>query len=137
MEKWLGAAGICCNENNELLMVLETLGKWTVPTGGKMGHETFEECIIREIAEETGYIAEIAEKLKVKSGTYDDIQIAYEVHYFLVKIIGGTAHIQDPDQLIVDIAWKPEQEVAVLEMNYPEDREYLIEHLKRNGSVSI
>ncbi|TWT02527.1 NUDIX hydrolase [Planomicrobium sp. CPCC 101079] len=130
MEKWLGAAGICLNDKNELLMVLEGrlegAGKWSVPTGGLADKETFEECAVREVREETGYKVEVVEKLKVKSGVYEDIQIAYEVHYFSMKIIGGKAQIQDPDRLIMDIAWKAQAEIRSLDLNYPEDREYLL-----------
>ncbi|MGI2328488.1 NUDIX hydrolase [Planococcus sp. YIM B11945] len=131
MKKWIGAAGICLNGNNELLMVLEGEGKWTVPTGGVNADETIEDCVIREIWEETGYIAEISEKLQVKTGVYEEIQIAYEAHYFLVTIIGGNAQIQDPDNLVLDIAWKTEAELRNLVMNYPEDRNYLLAQFRK------
>ncbi|MDN7243053.1 NUDIX hydrolase [Planococcus sp. N028] len=141
MEKWLGAAGICFNDKNELLMVLEGRlegeGKWSVPTGGVAGNETFEECVVREIGEETGFSVEVIEKLQVKSGIYEGIQIAFEVHYFGVKIIGGKAQIQDPDNLIMDIAWKSKEEVTHLELNYPEDREYLMEQFLKNRALGF
>jgi 8-oxo-dGTP diphosphatase len=132
MKKWLGASGICFNEHNELLMVLEGAGKWTIPTGGVNEDETFEECIVREMAEETGFNAAVVEKLQVKNGIYEDIGIAYEVHYFLMKITGGKAQIQDPDNLVLDIAWKSAEEVQHLALNYPEDRVYLVEQFLRN-----
>lgn len=136
MKKWSGAAGISVNDKAELLMVLEGrlegTKKWSVPSGGLEDKETFEECVLREIEEETGYIGEIVEKLDVKSGLYEDINVAFEVHYFLVKIIGGQPQIQDPDNLICDIDWKSEAELKNLDLNYPEDREFLIDHILRN-----
>ena len=133
METWYGAAGICVNEQSELLMVqegeTEEGPKWSIPTGGLEADETFEECVLREIAEETGYAAEILSKIKVKKGAYEDLNIAYEVHYFIVRVIGGEAKIQDPDQLIQDIAWKPAVELSVLELSYPEDRRELLSFL--------
>lgn len=133
METWYGAAGICVNEHSELLMVLEGTteedGKWSIPTGGLEKDETFEECVLREIEEETGYAAEILSKIKVKKGLYEDLNLAYEVHYFAVKIIGGEAKIQDPDELILDIAWKTTEELSILELSYPEDRSELLSFL--------
>jgi 8-oxo-dGTP diphosphatase len=46
---WRGAAGVCINENGQLFMVLQ----------GKPDHETFEQCVIREFKEETGYDVKI------------------------------------------------------------------------------
>lgn len=133
METWYGAAGICVNERSELLMVLEGEPeegpKWSIPTGGLKDGETFEECVVREIEEETGYAAEILSKVKVKTGTYEDLNIAFEVHYFIVGIIRGAAKIQDPDQLILDIAWKSAVELSEMELSYPEDRWELLAFL--------
>lgn len=130
METWYGAAGICVNESSELLMVLEgeteETQKWSIPTGGLEKGETFEQCVLREIEEETGYTAEILAEIKVKKGAYEHLNIAYEVHYIIVKITGGEAKIQDPDGLILDIAWKTARELRVLPLSYPEDREELL-----------
>ena len=126
METWYGAAGVCINERSEVLMVLEGETeegpKWSIPTGGLEDGETFEECVLREIEEETGYTVEILSKIKVKTGTYEDLNIAFEVHYFIAGILGGEAKIQDPDQLILDIAWKSAAELSEIELSYPEDR---------------
>ncbi|MEI3598943.1 MULTISPECIES: NUDIX hydrolase [unclassified Oceanobacillus] len=135
MEEWRGAAGVCINEKSELLMVLQGAPDerrtWSIPSGGKERNETFEDCCIREIEEETGYKTEIIKKMKVKKRKYEAYNISAEVHYFLVKIIGGTRSIQDPDQLIHGIAWKNVQEIKELELSFPEDREFLIECLMK------
>lgn len=127
--KWIGAAGICVNAQNQLLMVREKTGKgassWSVPTGGVETGETNEQCAIREMAEETGYAAEIRQKLKVKKGTYEKLGIIYEVHYFLMVIIGGQLQLQDPDQQVMEIAWKSLEELDALPLTYPEDRDFL------------
>lgn len=73
MKKWFGAAGICVNEEKQILMVKQ--GKpdekklWTVPSGGKEDDETYEACCIREINEETGYDAGVVKPLFIKEGT--------------------------------------------------------------------
>lgn len=110
MKEWYGSSGVCINEEGQLLMVLQ--GKpdekktWSIPSGGRENNETFVECCSREIEEETGYKVEIVKELQVKKGIYDEANIFFEVHYFLVKLVGGTMNIQDPDNMIYDIAWK-------------------------------
>ncbi|MFD1174094.1 NUDIX hydrolase [Oceanobacillus picturae] len=133
METWEGSAGVCLNENNELLMVLQ--GKedekktWSVPTGGKEDGETFASCCLREVWEETGYRAETIEELMVKQGKIEEIPIQVKVHYYAVKIIGGAPTIQDPDQLIHEIAWKSRKELETLDLSFPEDREFFLRTL--------
>ncbi|SES27657.1 ADP-ribose pyrophosphatase YjhB, NUDIX family [Gracilibacillus ureilyticus] len=134
MEKWVGSSAVCINECGELLMVLQGRAdekkKWSVPSGGMEKGETLEQCCIREVWEETGYLIEIEEGIKVKNGTNLSIPILTEVHYFSVKITGGKRKIQDPDNLIYDIAWKTLDELKRLELSFPEDREFLIDLLK-------
>jgi ADP-ribose pyrophosphatase YjhB (NUDIX family) len=137
MQKWEGASGICMNENGELLMVLqgkpEERKTWSVPSGGKEENETFQECCVREIEEETGYITEIMEEIKVKKGVIKEVDESFEieVRYFLVKAVGGNRKLKDPDQLIYDIAWKNVEEIKILELSFPEDREFLIDYLTK------
>ncbi|MGP4038599.1 NUDIX hydrolase [Gracilibacillus sp. D59] len=131
MQKWFGSSGICINKNNELLMVLQGKPdenkKWSVPSGGQEINETFEECCIREMEEETGYIVELIDEIKVKKASYKELNISVEVHYFLVKIVGGERKIQDPDHLIYDIAWKNIDELKELDLSFPGDRILLID----------
>ena len=135
MEKWSGAAGICVNEQGHLLMVLQGTPEeektWSIPSGGKEDGETFEVCCVREIKEETGYLTKVIEEVQVKKRTYDDVQVEAEVHYFEVAIIGGEMQIQDPDQLIYDIAWKTADELKSLPLTFPEDRAFLLQYMKR------
>lgn len=134
MEKWFGSSGVCINDNNELLMVLQ--GKpeeektWTVPSGGLENNETYEACCLREFKEETGFIVEIVEKITKKQGNACTYNIAIEVHYFLVKIIGGERVIQDPDNLIYDIAWKTLEDLKTLDLSFPEDRALLMHYIE-------
>lgn len=126
---WKGAAGVCINEDNQLLMVLQAAPdeepKWTVPSGGLEGDETFEECCIREFEEETGLKVEVVSKLQDKKGLNAQFGISYELQYFQVQVISGELTIQDPDELILDIAWKSVSELDELDMSYPDDLEFL------------
>ena len=133
MQEWQGASGVCINEKGQLLMVLQ--GKpdekktWSIPSGGRENNETFEECCIREIEEETGYKVKIVKELQVKKGSYEEANISIEVHYFLVELVGGTKTFQDPDNLIYEIDWKSLDEIHELELTFPEDRNVLREYL--------
>ncbi|TQR21588.1 NUDIX hydrolase [Psychrobacillus vulpis] len=129
MFKWQGAAGICMNEKKEVLMVLQAAPgeekKWTVPSGTMEDGETFEQCCIREFYEETGFTVRIVDKVQNKNGVISEYGISYYVEYFLVEIESGEIKIQDPDEFIHEIAWKPIEELSELSLAYPEDVEII------------
>jgi ADP-ribose pyrophosphatase YjhB (NUDIX family) len=128
MEIWEGSAGVCINEHGEILMVLQ--GKedeeklWAVPAGGKENRETFEQCCVREVLEETGYETEILRQLFMKTAVISGINV--KVQYFEIKITGGEIRIQDPDGLIHAIAWKKVSEMNESDFGFKEDREFLL-----------
>ena len=132
MKNWFGSAGVCINEKGQVLMVLQgrpdEKKMWSIPSGGKDNDETFEECCVREIEEETGYITEILEEIKTKRVIYEKLAIVAEVHYFLVRVIGGERSIQDPDELIYDVDWKGSAELNTLELTFPDDRDFLMRY---------
>ena len=127
---WEGASCICLHEG-KLLMVLqgtpEEEKRWSVPSGGLEMGETLEDCAIREVWEETGYVVKIKEKLHIKEGISFGIQ--FKVQYFSVEIVGGSPIIQDPDGLIYDIRWVSFEELKLLTLSFPEDRELLMNYL--------
>jgi aminoglycoside 6'-N-acetyltransferase len=129
MFQWKGAAGVCINEENQVLMVLQAAPdeepKWTVPSGGIEGNETYEEACIREFEEETGLTVEIVSKLQDKNGMNAQYGISYDIQYFLVKQVSGELTLQDPDEFILEIAWKSADELDSLELSYPEDVAFL------------
>ncbi|QFG00611.1 NUDIX hydrolase [Psychrobacillus glaciei] len=135
MFNWQGAAGICINEKQEVLMVLQAAPgeekQWTVPSGTMEDGETFEECCIREFWEETGFNIRITEKVHNKNGIISEHKISYNVEYFLVEIMSGEITIQDPDEFIHEIAWKSIEEIATLPLAYPEDI-HIIEQVLKN-----
>ncbi|WP_082686936.1 NUDIX hydrolase [Bacillus sp. FJAT-27445] len=139
MLKWAGAAGICVNDEGRVLMVLqgkpEEVKKWSVPSGGLEEGESFRECCRREFMEETGFIIEVFDEVRVKTGTYEGFKV--EVHYYIVKIVGGSRKIQDPDNLIYDIAWKSKEEIAILDLSFPEDRDFLLSFLEKRQLFTL
>jgi len=135
MFKWKGAAGVCINESNQLLMVLQAAPeeepKWTVPSGGLEGNETFEECCVREFEEETGLNVEVISNLQDKNALNEEFGIETEMKYFQVKVISGELTVKDPDELILQVAWKTVDEIDQLLMSYPEDVEFLKELMNK------
>jgi 8-oxo-dGTP diphosphatase len=127
---WEGASCICLHEG-KLLMVLqgtpEEEKRWSVPSGGLEQGETLEECCIREVWEETGYLVKIKEKLHIKEGI--SLGIQFKVQYFLAEIVSGSPNIQDPDGLIYDIRWVSFEELKLLNLSFPEDGELLMNYL--------
>lgn len=132
MEKWIGTAGVCV-KNNRVLMVLQgtpdEAKRWSVPSGGLEAGETLEDCCLREIEEETGYIGEIERFLYKKEGA------DREVHYFQLQIVGGEPTIQDPDELIFAVDWKSAEDLKELPLSFEEDREWFIHLLNESGKV--
>ncbi|SDN44756.1 ADP-ribose pyrophosphatase YjhB, NUDIX family [Psychrobacillus sp. OK028] len=141
MFSWKGAAGICVNEQQEVLMVLQAAPgedkKWTVPSGTLEEGETLEECCIREFSEETGFIVKTMDKVHSKSGVISEHGISYYVDYFLVEIISGEITLQDPDEFIHEIAWKSFEEIQTLDLAYPEDIHMIEKVLKKQSDELI
>lgn len=131
--KFIGAAGVCVNDENKVLMVLQSTRTepnsrlWAIPSGNKEPNETFESCCIREIWEETGYNVKITKKIKNKNGISNGFDV--DVQYFEVELLDGVPEINDPDHLVFDIDWKSIDEIKELELSYPEDKEFLIKYL--------
>ncbi|TWT24930.1 NUDIX domain-containing protein [Planomicrobium sp. CPCC 101110] len=125
MSNWKGAAGVCINELNEVLLVLqgppEEEKKWGVPSGGQESGETLEESCEREFFEETGLTVRAIEELTVKSGTYENDAVSFELHYFRVELISGEITLLEGDEWIADVAWKPIDELEELDLAYPDD----------------
>lgn len=132
MSNWKGAAGVCVNEKNEVLLVLQGAPgeekKWTVPAGGIEGNETVEQCCAREFFDETGLSVRILKKLNTRTGEYEDSAVSFELTYFKVEVAGGEIMLQDEDEWIADVAWKSISELGELELAYPDDA-LLIESL--------
>jgi aminoglycoside 6'-N-acetyltransferase len=72
----------------------------------------------------------------IKEGSVEQHAISFELHYFQVKIVQGELTVQDPDELILEVAWKSLDELDALPMTYPDDTELLKKVLKDAANVS-
>jgi len=128
MKSWTGSAGICINEQMEVLMVKSyDSEQWAIPSGGMEEGETPEECCVREVKEETGYDVKILKQLIVKETLIQGFQV--KTYYYKVDKIGDSSGVNDPDNLIAEAAWKSIADIKMLEHAYPEDVELLLEQL--------
>ncbi|MGP4071585.1 NUDIX hydrolase [Piscibacillus sp. B03] len=128
MSKWKGAAAVCVNEKQELLMIYQGLPHevkmWSVPSGGVEEGETFEDCCVREVYEETGYHVNVVDELFVKES---DLAV---VKYFRVKVTGGEKTLHDPDGLVQKVEWRDVELVPDEDFQYKEDIEFLRNYAK-------
>lgn len=82
----VGCRGII-TENGKILLSHElNTGVYLSPGGGLEEDETIEECVIREICEETGYVVKtVSPFVKVNEYFYDKLYVS---NYFICEIIG-------------------------------------------------
>ncbi len=86
------ARGLVIRDGKILLTYEKNTDVYMSPGGGREEGETFEECCIREIKEESGYDAEIKEPFVVINEYCFDT--CYEAHYFICEITGqGTPQL--------------------------------------------
>ena len=128
---WNGASAIIIKDNRVLMIRTKDSNSWSIPSGGVEVGETAEEACIREITEETGYVAKIVKVLHTKKTIIKEYRVTTQ--YFLCEITGGEIQYQDPDEEIEEIAWKNSDEISKLMLTYPEDQE-VIEQLLSNLS---
>ena len=135
MANWKGSAGICINERNEVLMVLQgppdEEKKWGLPAGPPEEDETLEESCVREFSEVTGLEVRILRDAGVKKDSFDNADISMELQYFLVEVVGGQLTVWEGDPWIREITWQPVEKLDTLELADPNDAE-MIKSLLRN-----
>ncbi|WP_157964507.1 NUDIX hydrolase [Exiguobacterium flavidum] len=131
MKEWHGAAALCFNEEDEVLMIRGSGHHWALPSGGIEPGETAERACVREVKEETGYDVEIVEHLFVKEAVSEGFDV--KTHYFRVAPTGTRTGIADPDGEILEAAWKKLAKLDELVHMYPEDVE-TIHRYSRKGT---
>lgn len=81
--------GIVIQDGKILLSYETKIDQWMIPGGGKEEDESVTDCVIRELAEETGYVV-ISEKKAVDVVEYYE-DVRYVSVYLICKIVGETA----------------------------------------------
>ncbi|MHA6483716.1 NUDIX hydrolase [Paenibacillus sp. strain BS8-2] len=97
----ISAGGVVFRHNEsgqlQVQLIQDRYGKVSLPKGKMEPGETVEETALREIREETGLFGEIVMPIDQIKYQYEHAQhgtVNKEVHYYLVKAIGGTHQAQ-------------------------------------------
>ncbi|WP_081986935.1 NUDIX hydrolase [Planococcus sp. CAU13] len=135
MSDWKGAAGVCINSRNEVLMVLQgptdEEKKWSLPAGPPEAGETLEESCVREFSEVTGLEVRILKSAGVKKDSFDKADVSVELQYFLVEVVGGELIVWEEDPWIQAIAWQPIGKLETLELADPGEAEVIRSLIKQ------
>ena len=78
--------GIIINEGKILLSYETKTDQYMIPGGGLEEKESIEECVVRELSEETGYLVEPTKYVLRIEEHYEDEK--YIDEYFLCNIVG-------------------------------------------------
>lgn len=82
----IACRGIVINDGKILASREEKVDCWLIPGGGLETDESLEECCVREIFEETGYVVKPLEKFLVMNEYYEEYK--YVSYYFECEVIG-------------------------------------------------
>lgn len=90
----VGCRGIVIQDGKMLVSREEVTDYWLIPGGGLEKGETFAQCCIREVLEETGYLVEPLEEFLVMNEYYEEYK--YISHYFVCRVAGtGQQHLTE------------------------------------------
>ncbi len=82
----VGCRGLVVKDNKVLLSCEQRKNVYMSPGGGLEAGESLEECVIRELAEETGFMVKpVKAFVKVKEYAYE---VLWENNYFICEIEG-------------------------------------------------
>ena len=100
--------------NNEILLIHTNKEDYKFPGGGVEGQESHSECLIREVAEETGYVNCIIKDMlgtviERKLDEYDNTSVFQMTsHYYLCELINDERIAQQLDDYEFAQEFRPE-----------------------------
>lgn len=93
--------GIVVRDGKILLTCEVKTDQWFIPGGGVEGGESFLQCCIRELAEETGYVVETLEHFATIHEYYEEWK--FTSHYFACRIVGESDRVLTPREAEVGL----------------------------------
>ena len=92
-----GSRAVIIRDDRILLSHETVSGWWLIPGGGMEAGETPEECVIREVEEETGVIVRPTAQFLTLHEYYEEYR--YTSHYFVCEVSGeGEMHLTDNEK---------------------------------------
>ena len=122
--------------NNHILLVQSNRGDFKFPGGGVEKNESHEECLIREVREETGYIHCIVKEkagivIERRMDEYNDHSLFQMIsHYYICDLITEEKNVQQLDEYEAILNFTPKW-VSLDEAI--KQNESLIERFKQNS----
>jgi len=122
----LAAGGYVFNHQGEVLLVHRPrYGDWSFPKGKLDKGESLEECALREVFEETGFICELGKFIGTVN--YEDRKGRQkEVHYWRMNILSGSFQANSE---VDKIRWLSDKSAMGL-LSYSHDRELLVQAVR-------
>ena len=112
--------GIVIRDGKILLSYESKKGVYMSPGGGLEEGEFLEECCVREIQEETGYVTQATRPIVTVDEYFDDT--LFTAHYFLCQVVGESESALTPTEIDhgMEPRWVPLSEAVDIFSKYTE-----------------
>lgn len=122
--------GIVIRDGLILLTYEVNTDQWFIPGGGLEGSESIQQCCIRELAEETGYVVNPQHHFVTINEYYEEW--LFISHYFICEITGKTHRLLTEREAEVGLEpqWIPLQEAISI---FSKHQDYAHDEMKRGA----
>lgn len=122
--------GIVIRDGMILLTYEVNTDQWFIPGGGLEGEETIQQCCIRELAEETGFVVNSLYHIATINEFYEEWK--YISNYFICEITGETDRVLTEREAEVGLEprWIPLKDAVTI---FSKHHEYALDEMKRGG----
>lgn len=125
--KVLGAGGVVLNKAGEVLLIRDRQGYWVFPKGHLDPGETLQQAAVREVAEETGIVAQVVAELSLTVYT-NNKGVPRQIHWYLMQ---GEGQVQLEDGLSGVGFFEPNEALRILA--FPDDVRLLQEAIAKRA----
>ncbi|MEA1886265.1 MAG: NUDIX domain-containing protein [Bacteroidota bacterium] len=115
----IAAGGLLKNENEEFLFI-KRRSKWDIPKGHLERNESLNECVVREIKEETGFNPQqtiLALKPSYHIYRIGEKWILKETHWYVFSYMGKDKAVPLKAEEITEVRWFSREEIKYVYQN--------------------